>query len=194
MRTLQERLDDLLPKIQSADFLKGHGLTNQANYYIFSYDPKDEMMVREHVRYLVDRINDDPATARHVVEFDLYEMMLKILKEKGYLDKNFAMEEKYGSGRILEATRRTLRLTQDDDQVIKYIREHVSPGEIILITGVGKAFPIIRSHEILNNIFKASDNSPVILFFPGSYTGQELVLFNTVKDDNYYRAVPIVQD
>lgn len=194
MRTLQDRLDDLLPKIQSPDFFKGHGLANQANYYIFSYDPRYEMLVRDHVHYLVHRINDDPASSRHIVECDLYEIMLNILEEKGYLKKNFAMEKKYGSGRIFEATRRTLRLTQDDDQVIQYIREYVAPGDIIFITGVGKAFPLIRSHTVLNNIFKASDHSPVILFFPGSYTGQELVLFNTIQDENFYRAVPIVQD
>lgn len=37
------------------------------------------------------------------------------------------------------------------------------------------------------------DNVPVVTFYPGKYTGQELILFNNVKDDNYYRAFKIVE-
>jgi hypothetical protein len=27
-----------------------------------------------------------------------------------------------------------------------------------------------------------------VMFFPGEYSGQDLQLFGTIKDDNYYRA------
>jgi hypothetical protein len=30
------------------------------------------------------------------------------------------------------------------------------------------------------------------MFFPGEYSGQELRLFGTIKDDNYYRAFRLV--
>jgi hypothetical protein len=36
------------------------------------------------------------------------------------------------------------------------------------------------------------DRVPVVLFYPGEFNGQELILFNTLKDDNYYRAFPLV--
>lgn len=36
------------------------------------------------------------------------------------------------------------------------------------------------------------DNVPVVLFYPGNYDGQELVLFGEIKDDNYYRAFKLV--
>ena len=32
------------------------------------------------------------------------------------------------------------------------------------------------------------DDIPVVLFYPGEYTGQSLTLFNEFADDNYYRA------
>ena len=35
-------------------------------------------------------------------------------------------------------------------------------------------------------------NVPVVLFYPGNYDGQELVLFGEIKDDNYYRAFKLV--
>jgi hypothetical protein len=36
------------------------------------------------------------------------------------------------------------------------------------------------------------DKVPVVMFFPGAYDGHELKLFNTLKDDNYYRAFPLI--
>jgi len=36
------------------------------------------------------------------------------------------------------------------------------------------------------------DTVPVVMFFPGEYSGQDLHLFGTVKDDNYYRAFQLV--
>src|SRR5699024_104596 len=105
------------------------------------------------------------------------EVVLDILESKGYLQKNFDMEKKKSSHFILNATRKSLRLTLDNDLVIKYIADRVQENDIVFITGVGKAFPIIRSHVILNNLHKAVGQNPVVMFFPGRYDGQELVLF-----------------
>jgi len=51
---------------------------------------------------------------------------------------------------------------------------------------------MIRSHTRLNNLHKTIEHVPVVLFFLGSYDGVEVVLFNEIKDDNYYRAFPLV--
>ncbi len=32
-----------------------------------------------------------------------------------------------------------------------------------------------------------------VMFFPGTYNEQELILFNEIKDDNYYRAFRLVK-
>jgi hypothetical protein len=34
---------------------------------------------------------------------------------------------------------------------------------------------------------------PVVLFFPGTYDEQSLILFDELKDDNYYRAFRLVK-
>ena len=64
--------------------------------------------------------------------------------------------------------------------------------DIVFLTGVGKVWPIIRSHTVLNNLHRALDKVPVVLFFPGTYDGGSLMLFNEIKDDNYYRAFQLV--
>lgn len=102
------------------------------------------------------------------------------------------MEQRRDSNYVLNATRKSLRLTLNNDRVIHYIADRVQDNDIIFITGIGKVFPIIRSHVILNNLYKAVEDIPVVLFFPGRYDGQELMLFGEIKDDNYYRAFQLI--
>ncbi|HGH7180314.1 DUF1788 domain-containing protein [Bacillus cereus] len=190
MRRINERLDEILPKITDASFRENKGLGNEIGFYIFDYDPKYEMLVREHIVYMQERLKND--SSLHIRDFDLYEVMLEILEEKGYLQKNIDMEQKKGSDFILNATRKALRLTSNNDLVVQYITDRVQPNDIVFLTGVGKAFPIIRSHTILNNLHKAVDKVPLVMFFPGTYDGLELVLFGEIKDDNYYRAFQLI--
>ena len=48
------------------------------------------------------------------------------------------------------------------------------------------------SKSISNMLRITSSDSLVVLFYPGNYDGQELVLFGEIKDDNYYRAFKLV--
>lgn len=192
MKSINERLDEILPKITDKSFRENKGLGNEVGYHIFDYEPEYEMLVRNHIAFMKKQVNEGPTNQR-IIEFDLYEIVLELLNDKGYLEKNFAMEQKRDSEYVLNATRKSLRLTLNNDLVIKYIADRVQDNDIIFITGVGKVFPIIRSHVILNNLFKAVRQIPVVMFFPGRYDGQELRLFGEIKDDNYYRAFQLVE-
>jgi hypothetical protein len=44
----------------------------------------------------------------------------------------------------------------------------------------------------LNSLHAVIEEVPLVMFFPGTYDEQSLVLFNEFKDDNYYRAFQIV--
>ena len=102
------------------------------------------------------------------------------------------MEEKKGSEQVFNATKKALRLTLENDLVIKYIEERLEEDSIIFLTGIGKSWPIIRSHGILNNLHRIVEKQPLIMFFPGTYNGGSLMLFNYLKDDNYYRAFQLI--
>ena len=191
MKTIYQRLDEIIQRITKESFRENTGLGNEIGYYIFDYEPRYEMLVREHVRFLKQKINDGDY-GFYIKEFDLYEIMLELLETKGYLEKNFKMEQVKGSEFVFNATKKTLRLTEKDDLIIQYIRDRVVKGDVVFITGVGKVWPIIRSHTVLNNLHQVLDEVPVIMFFPGVYDGLELVLFEEIKDDNYYRAFKLV--
>ena len=189
---IYERLDKILPKLQEKQFRENKGLGNEIGYYIFDYEPENELIVREHVKFLKQKINDEN-TNMEIKEFDLYEIMLEILENKNYLSKAMDIESKKGTEYILNGIQKTLRLTLDIDLVVDYIRQRVNKNQIVFVTGVGKAWPIIRSHLILNTLHSVIDEIPLVMFFPGTYSGQDLILFDDIKDDNYYRAFNLVE-
>lgn len=193
MKDINTRLSQIKEKIIDKHFRENKGLGNEIGFYIFDYDPEHEILIREYIKTLKKEVKRDYNDI-NIKEFDLYDLMIKILDEKGYLQKNFKMEEKKNSEHVFTATSKTLRLTSQgsDNRIVQYIKENTEPNDIVFLTGVGKVWPIIRSHTVLNNLHRAVDHVPVVLFFPGTYNGQSLVLFNEIKDDNYYRAFQLV--
>ncbi|HLR21767.1 MAG TPA: DUF1788 domain-containing protein [Tissierellaceae bacterium] len=75
----------------------------------------------------------------------------------------------------------------------KTLDENTPDNSVVFITGVGKIFPFVRSHRILNKLHLVFDRIPVVLFYPGEYDGQSLILFSEFKDENYYRAFPLIK-
>lgn len=192
MKTLNERLNLIKPKILTPEFRTGKGLGNEINFWIFDYAPGDEMAVRKHIEYLHSSINAECDDTRIVV-YDLFDIMTKHLEDKGYLDKVLQMEKAKGSDSILNPIKKTLRLTLSDDIVVSAIADDVDcERDMIFICGIGKAWPFIRSHTVLNNLHSRMEGTPVIMFFPGEYTS-ELRLFGEIKDDNYYRAFRLIE-
>ena len=190
MKNIYDRVDEILTKITEPNFRENKGFGNEIGFYVFDYEPEYELLVRERVKSIKERAKR--VYDLNIVEFDLYEVILEILDSKGYLKKNFDMEIKRGSEQVFNATKKALRLTLDNDLVVKYISERLEGADIVFLTGIGKAWPIIRSHTILNNLHRIVEKQPLVMFFPGNYDGGTLMLFNQLKDDNYYRAFQLV--
>lgn len=191
MRNIDDRLAKIEEKITDIDFLKNKGLGNEVGYYIFDYSPKDELYVRSHIAYLKEKINKSNSGIK-IIEFDLYNIVINVLKERGYLQKCFDFEKSKGIDYTFEAIIKMLRLTNKSNLLVNHIVENTPENSVVFITGVGKCFPFVRSHNVLNNLHQVLDSVPVVMFFPGEYSGQDLQLFGTIKDDNYYRAFKLV--
>ena len=190
--TLEERLNKAEEAMKKPSFRQNKGLGNEVGYYVFDYPAEEELFVREWIEY-VRKKNERSADEYKIVVFDLYEIIIGILKDKGYLEKCFEFEKKKGFDRIIKSVGNMLRITAKDSQIVKYIQEHTPEKAIVLLAGIGKCYPILRSHTVLNNLHQVIDGVPVVMFYPGKYDGQELVLFGEIKDDNYYRAFKLVE-
>jgi len=189
--TLDERLDIVEEMIKRPSFRENKGLGNEVGYYIFDYPAEKELIVRERINYIRKK-NESSIEKYKVVVFDLYDITISILKEKGYLEKCYDFERKYGFERIVKSVGNMLRITSSNSLIIQHIKANTPENAIIFIIGIGKCYPILRSHTLLNNLHQVIDDVPVVIFYPGNYDGQELVLFGEIKDDNYYRAFKLV--
>ena len=186
-----ERLDKIWDRISDQDFLANRGVANEVRYYVFDYEPCDELIIRDKIKTLKKQNNPD-ADGFQIIEFDLYEMVISILEEKGYIDKCVKFEEQKGMEYLYTAVTKMLRLTNDDNLIVNRILENTPENAVVFLTGVGKVFPFVRSHNVLNNLHQVLDSVPVIMFYPGTWNGQSLSLFGTITDGNYYRAFPLI--
>lgn len=191
-RNLSERLEIFRDKMSSIEKITSQGTANEMQFYIFDYDPKDELRIRKEVEK-AKNYNPD------IVEFDLYEMMLEIIEEEGYFDSIKELEKEHSYEVMLsQVFQPLLALEENESPVLRKFRENVREdgSKIVLISGVGKSYPIIRSHTILNNLQSVFRNNPVVMMYPGRYEVRKkmtLRLFDRLDDDNYYRAFALVE-
>ena len=60
--------------------------------------------------------------------------------------------------------------------------------EVIILYGVGEVYPIARLHLILSAIQPVRLQKPVVVLYPGEFTGEQVRLFNKLTPSSYYRA------
>lgn len=189
MNDLDERLNKILDKVTSDDFLGGQGLGNEVPFYAFDYPPQDEVKVREHVGFLEGAISKRRPELK-VAFINLFELMLDMLKERSKLDQSIEMQAKKGDDYMLKA----LKAPLDAGKVAKQLVDRYPPSEfgLLVINGVGSAYPLIRTHNLLNNLQPFMGQTPLVVFYPGQYDGQSLKLFGQLGEKPYYRAFRLV--
>ncbi|MEL5899169.1 DUF1788 domain-containing protein [Clostridium sporogenes] len=192
MKTLEERLNQIEIEISKEDFRKNKGLGNEVGYYVFDYPAAAELRVREHIKYLKQK-NNPSITGYELVIFDLYDLMLDYIEKEGLFEACIQMEEEHGLEYLISSVVELLNMDQNENFFTNYIEQNTPDNAVVFITGVGKIFPFVRSHNILNKLHQVFDRVPVVLFYPGKYDGQTLMLFSEFKDDHYYRAFPLVR-
>ena len=188
---LMERLDNLRALIQERDFQEGKGLSNEVNIRIFCYDPKDEMAVR----HFTEKLMTDQSLNCHLIEYNLYKVFLTICDQRHLTDRIPGLEEKKGKNHVLK------QLIGDQGKegptgvkafvhAMQY-EPHVA-GDIILITGVGEAFPFIRVHALLEAMQSNFSDVPILVMYPGSFDGRYVRLFDKLTPNPYYRAFNVI--
>lgn len=184
-----EKLNKILPKITSEDFLESRGLGNEIAFYVFDYPAKEELTVRNHIEFIKDRIKKHYPDIK-LLEINLFQVVVNYLKEKKILEKSFILEQEKGSVKLQKALEGPIKPAT----IIKYIVNKYNPNEysFLLMTGIGNVWPLIRAHSILNNLQSVIDKRPLVLFYPGKYDGKSLQLFGEIKNKNYYRAFRLV--
>ncbi|MFC1727135.1 DUF1788 domain-containing protein [Patescibacteria group bacterium] len=174
----RKQLDQLEKLLAKENYKMLSDISGDVGVSIFSYDPKDEMLVRSKIAQF-ERLSTE------IHAYDLFEVIIHVLKEEGLLKKVFEKEESEGSQNLYEAIKPII----SNDAIQNYLCPKLKESKINLLHGIGKAWPLLRSHSVLSKLHTCLQNSILILFFPGEWNKFELRLFSKLEDDNYYRGV-----
>ena len=181
MSNIRTELESMKERFSNEVFLSNKGLSNEVGIHVFCYNPCDEMIVRDYTSNLIQQ-TDLPF---RLIECDLYKIFLQICEDKRILKTIPAMEQKKGSEGLLKQLQRIATPEAFVERMQYAPHQH---GDILLISGVGKVYPFMRSHNILDNIQHLFSDIPIVMLYPGKFNGQELSLFDEFHDGNYYRA------
>ena len=186
----EERLNQILPRLISPDVLSNQGAGGEIGFWIFDYPPEEEMAMRA---WLADVI--EPGLRKQVpaVRFqtvDLFQLVVDLLDERKLFDKACEMQANKGDAAVLASLRSVLK----EDRLSARMTEKldVTQLDLLIIKGVGAVYPLLRTHTLLSALHPHMRNTPLLMLYPGTYNGQSLSLFNTLSDDNYYRAFRLV--
>ena len=178
---IKQELDRIKGRISDPGFLSNKGLSNEVGIHVFCYDPKDEIVVRDYIR----RLKAEANTPYRIIECDLYEIFLSLLEDKRVLRSVQGLEDKRGKDYLLSQ----LQKIATPEALLEYMKyEPHEYGDVLFLTGVGKIFPFMRSHKMLDSMQHLFEDIPIVMFYPGSFNGQTLILFNEFLDGHYYRA------
>lgn len=186
-KTLRDRLDQILPRIESAEFLENKGLGNEIGFYVFDYPAEAELEVREHLHFISGKLEN---RGRKFASLNVFAVLLEILESRGLTERAFKLQRERGDEALFNALKGPL----EQNRVAEYIasKANLQQSEFIFLHGLGSAWPIIRGHGLLNALHARVGSVPTVLFYPGEYDGARLKPFGKIDSNNYYRAFKLV--
>lgn len=191
---LTQQEEHLFKVLGSSRFLRMEGLGNEMPMFIYPYASEKAIQVQKAKQRVKNRLAIQGVS---VIEVDLYELTVEILKERGVWERMLAAEP----GQDKEDFRELLQGMLDPElHIAPAIRRKLDQQQfdICFLTGIGEVYPYVRSHNVLNNLHSIVTEKPMLVYFPGKYEqsdslGSSLVLFGRLKDDQYYRAKNILE-
>ena len=189
---MPDRFQHLFAVISGQRFLNKQGLGNEIPFFICPFKPEEAVEMERLKRQLINRLEQSGV---RILEIDLYDLSIEILKERDIWDQIVEMESSFSKDQLKELLQGVL---DPESHLIPAIASRLEAIDfnVLFLSGVGEVFPYIRSHNVLNNLQSTAKEKPTVMFFPGAYThsiesGASLDLFGRLHDDKYYRAFNI---
>ena len=189
-----DRFNHLKAVVTSSKFLKNEGLGNELPFFIYPFPASEGLSMTKDRQDLLSTFKQ---TGINVLDLNLYDISLKILKERKIFEQILEIESEQQKSELLELLQGVL---DTSNHIIPKISDAMSAvdHDVVFLSGVGEVYPYIRSHNVLHNLHSSIMKKPIILFFPGEYislpsVGASLSLFGKFDDDRYYRAFDILK-
>ena len=194
-RNLQTEEDHVYEVLRSKRFLNMEGLSKEVPFFIYHYPPAWALDVEGVRDRVTTKLRSDDGLS--VVETNLYDLAIKLLRDRGVWDRILELEptqDKYEFRETLQG------MLDPQDHLAPAIREQLAenPSDMVFLTGIGEVFPFIRTHTVLENLQSVVVGKPMLAWFPGTYeftqaSGHQLRALNLSARDSYYRAKDILE-
>ncbi len=160
------RLNQVIDRLLSKELLSNAGLGNEIGFYIFDYAPEQELQVRRFIETIKDQLGKRRPDLR-VAHVNLFQLIIDYLKERKLLDKAFQMQKDKGDAALFKALKGPLH----EQKIAAYFVRTVEADskDLILLSGIGSAWPLLRSHTLLNSLHPLIPDTPLVVFYPGQY-------------------------
>jgi hypothetical protein len=195
---LTNRLNQILPRITDPAFLSSEGIGNEIACYIFDYPADHELQVRDQIQVISKRLSSHHADL-NVIHLNLLDIIEAYLKSRGLLDKAIKIQSSKDDAGVLSALAGPLAA----EKIRDFIGAAYKPSEhdLVIISGVGSAWPMLRAHSLLNSLHSIMGTTPLVMFYPGTFDGTTLRLFGQIATATsqpgtkpYYRAFTLIPD
>ncbi|EII4816989.1 hypothetical protein Y888_20115 [Mixta calida B021323] len=185
---LDYRLSQIQSRIEEDRFLKNNGSGNEIGFWIFDYPAQYELQVREHQKYLLRNLEKD----HHFTHLNVFQIIIDMLTERGLFERVCQQEVKVGP----EALKKQLAGPLSQKKIADYIAQKVDlpAQEFVILTGMGNAWPLVRGHELMSALQDVMGFTPLLMFYPGTYSGYDLSPLAGIDSRNYYRAFRLVPE
>lgn len=168
-------------------FINMEGLSGEIPFWVAPYNISEERKVEKEIKHLVKKLSTHGFKALCI---DLFELSCEIVDENIGIDDIKEIEQSMDKSFFIDALQSTINIHDRFIPAIGRKVEKTNP-QMLFLKGVGKVYPFIRSHIVLNNLQSQIKEIPTVMFYPGDYSGRSLRLFSLMEDDNYYRAFNI---
>ena len=183
--TLSNDMDILFDRIYNMltlpDF--GQNLGGELPLYIQPFPTKQQSAIPQQIGNLMKRLEKKGIAS---IDINLYDLCTDILQEEGILDAILQSEQEIKQEDLVSTLDSVLDIKSVIIPRIQSLITEQQP-QFAFIHAIGRVYPFLRSHGILNNIDELTADCNLIFFFPGEYDNLQLKLFGKISDENYYR-------
>ena len=177
---LEYRLSQIQSRINEDRFLKNNGSGNEIGFWIFDYPAQCELQVREHLKYLLRHLEKDHKFAC----LNVFQIIIDMLNERGLFERVCQQEVKVGT----ETLKKQLAGPLNQKKIADFIAKKVdlAAQDFVILTGMGNAWPLVRGHELMSALQDVMGFTPLLMFYPGTYSGYNLSPLTDTGSQNYY--------
>ena len=102
MSSLKNRLNQIIPRITSDEFLNNSGLGNEIAFYIFDYPPEQELEIRKHIQFVLSYLKKNRPDLK-VKHINLFSLLVDYLKSRNLLERALQIQKNKGDRELLKA-------------------------------------------------------------------------------------------